>query len=206
LPPVAGMLIQGCIPGKDIMKKIKNYRFWLFYLLVACAVYLMAVSFIGPWWSANIVNAPGQPGPEVNILVNIYQWGIPEGYFSEHFSPDITPAYQVILARVFFATGILLALASPWLKKMPARVVLILLGTGWAVWAAGAFFMICQRTAAYGIPLQGSETVYDYMYVLQATSSFKPAYFMGITAGLVCIVLGITREIITGINYKVDTK
>jgi len=180
------------------MNNIKNYRFWLFYLLIAGAVCLMALSFVGPWWSARIVNAQGEPGPQVNILVNIYQWGIPEGYYSEHFSPDITPAYQVTLARVLFAAGILVALVSPWLKRTLARVMLVLLGTSWAGWAAGAFFMIRQRTAAYGIPLQGSEVVYDYVYVLQATSSFEAPFYLGIAAGLMCLILAIIREVITG--------
>jgi len=181
------------------MNNIKNYRFWLFYLLIIAVVWLMAASFIGPWWSSNIVNAPGEPGaPNVNIIVNIYQWGIPEGYFSEHFSTDITPAHQVVLARMFFAVSILLAVVSPWLKKMLARVVLILLGTGWAGYAAGAFIMIRERTASYGIPLQGTGIVYDYVYILQATSSFEPAYYMGIVASLTCIILGMIREIITG--------
>jgi hypothetical protein len=181
-----------------MINNIRNYRFWLLYLIIALVVFLMITSFLGPWWTSTLVNAPG--GPAVNILVEIFQWGIPEGYYSEHFQPDVTPVYQVWLSRGFLALSILLLLIAPWLRSKASRIIFGVMGTSWLFYACGALYMIYNRTKEYGIPLQGSETVYDYVYVMNATSGFEPAYFMAIAASIICLLLCFIHKLIVKDN------
>ena len=167
---------------------------------MAVPIALMAISFIGPWWTADIKSLPELPAT-VDIVIDIYQWGIPEGMESEYWATDITPLYQIVLARIFLAASIILALSSCWLKGNKGKLLLGFIGISWIAYAIGAFILISTRTEAYDISIQGTATLYDYNVVV--TSSLQIGYYLSYAAGLLCVVLATTRNWITGTNRKI---
>lgn len=180
---------------------MKSYRFWLFQAFIAATIALMIVSFIGPWWTAYVESMPELPAT-VNIVIDIYQWGIPEGMQSEYWAADITPFYQVVLARIFLAASIILAISSSWLKGKWGKLLLGLIGISWIAYAIGALILISTRTEAYGISMQGTVTLDAYNVVV--TSSLQTGYYMSYAAGLLCIVLTLTRNWITSTNREIQ--
>ena len=179
---------------------MKGFGFWLFLALIAASIALMVVSFIGPWWTAYIESMPGQPAT-VNIVIDIYQWGIPEGIQSEYWAADITPLYQVVLARIFLAASIILAISSHWLKGNKGKLLLGFIGISWIAYAIGALILISTRTGEYGISMQGIVTLEAYSVVV--TSSLQTGYYLSYAAGLLCVVLALTRNWLTGTNRKI---
>jgi len=176
---------------------LKSWRFWFFNALLLSAVIMMVVSFMGPWWTSRIEPAPGQPSA-IGMVIEIFQWGIPEGPHVEHYMEDVTPDYQIALARIFLAGSIALAFASSWLRGLAGKLILGLVGAAWVGYALGAYYLISSRTAEYGMPLQGKETVYDFVFIVVATSGFEFEYYLAYAAGLLCILPAVMRSLITG--------
>ena len=174
---------------------MKNIRFWLLQAFIGIVIALMIVSFIGPWWVAYIESSPNLASV-VNVTINLYQWGIPEGMESEYYSADLTPLYQIILARIFLAASIILAIFSSWLKGKKGHLLLGLIGISWIGYGLGALYLISIRTAEYGISIQGTVDLDTFPVV--ATSSFQPGYYLAYAAAFLCLVLALTRNRITG--------
>ena len=174
---------------------MKNIRFWLLQAFIGIVIALMIVSFIGPWWVAYIESSPNLASV-VNVTINLYQWGIPVGMESEYYSTDLTPFYQIILARIFLGASILLALFSSWLKGKKGQLLLGLIGISWIGYALGALYLISTRTAEYGISMQGTVTLDTFPVII--TSSLQSGYYIAYAAGFLCLVLVFTRNRITG--------
>lgn len=174
---------------------MKSIRFWLLQAFIGIVIALMIVSFIGPWWIAHIESSPNLASV-VNVTINLYQWGIPEGMQSEYYSADITPFYQIILARIFLGASIILTIFSFWLKGKKGRLLLGLIGISWIGYALGALYLISTRTEEYGISMQG--TINLDIFPVVVTSSLQSGYYIAYAAGFLCLVLAITRNRITG--------
>lgn len=148
----------------------------------------MVLSFIGPWWTVNIQSEPGEIAV-VNLVVNLYQWGIPETQEAEYFAADVTPFYQIILARLFLAGSIISIFFSLWLKGGSRKILLASVGISWIIYAAGALLLIVGRTEEYEITLQGTSHIYRNSYPIMAVSKLQIGYFMAYVAGLLCVLL-----------------
>lgn len=177
---------------------IGNLRLWLFRVLVAVAAGLMVRSFIMPWWSANII----PPGAVVSPgSIQIYGYGLRHSLveLAEYIAADETPLYQTILAWIYLAASVGLILFSTWLKGIKGRWLLGGIGLIYIAYAAIAVFVvIANRTADFGISLQGWSTITAQGQTGSILTSLKPAYYLAHAAGVMCIALALLRNKIIG--------
>ena len=175
-----------------------NWRVWLFRGLVAIAAILMVRSFIMAWWSANII----PPGAVVSPgAIQIYSYGLRHSLVQlrEYIAADETPLYQTILAWIYLAASVGLILFSTWLKGIKGRWLLGSIGLIYVIYAAVAVFVvIANRTADFGISLQGWSTITVQGQTGSILTSIKPAYYLAYAAGGMCIALALLRNMIIG--------
>lgn len=176
-------------------------RVWLFRVLVAGIVPLMILSFLGPWWTAdvNVTSDFISPSGLRVFSINVYQWGIPESEGSEHFTTEITPYYQVILAYTFLSLSILLIFISTFLKGRKGQWLLGIIGLIWIGYALIAVFWIATTTGEYGISLQGF-VITQQPAEAEVNSSLRFWYFLAYAAGVLSVGLALFRRKITGLK------
>ena len=123
-----------------IMKyNISHWRVWLFRGLVAAAAGLMMVSFIMPWWTANL-----DVVAEFKDPIRIYGHGLQHDLVDlrEYIIQDETPFYQTVLAWVFVAVSAGLILLSSWLKGRKGSWLLGGIGLIFISYTAIAVFVV----------------------------------------------------------------
>jgi hypothetical protein len=180
-----------------------SWRVWLFRGLVAAAAALMVTSFTLPWWIANFSETAGVPGTG-NIW--IYGWGLRHnlsqlaGYIAE----DVTPFYQTVLAWIYIAVSVGLIFFSTLLRGRKGQLLLGGVGLIYTSYAAiAAFLVIANRTASFGIPLQGLSQQVGGGGVVELTifyirTNLRFWYWLAYAAGGMCIVLALLRNTIIG--------
>lgn len=171
-----------------------SLRVWLLRGLVCVAASLMIASFIMPWWTATIST------PRVNLppdAIRIYGHGLEHSLVEmrRYVAADETPFYQTVLAWIYLAASVGLALSSTWLKGRKSSWLLGGIGLIYIAYAAIAgFVVIAGRLADLGLPLQG-------WGILQAASirgTLQFGYYLAYAAGGMCIVLALLRNKIIG--------
>ena len=138
-----------------------NQKVWLFRGLVAVAAGLMMLAFTMPWWTANFSEEVNVPGTG-NIW--IYGWGLRHNLsqLAVYIAEDITPFYQTVLAWIYIAVSVGLIFFSTWLKGRLGKLLLGDIGLIYISYAAiAAFVVIANRTAGFGISLQGLSIMTD---------------------------------------------
>ncbi len=174
---------------------MSSIRVWLFRGLVAIAAGLMVTSAIMPWWIAEVLPETETVSP---FTIEVYQYGIPRAQGSEYISTDITPFYQTVLAWVYLAASAGLILFSTWLKGRKGQFLLGGIGAIYIAYAAIAvFIVIANRSADFGVPLQGQAVYFDQVFVLIDTRLLF-GYNLTYAAGGMCIALALLRNIIVG--------
>jgi hypothetical protein len=179
--------------------KITNRRRWLYGGLALAVSGLMTASFAMPWWSC-VINS--------GTHVNIYGWGLRHNLveLESYVINDITPTYQTILAWVYLALSVGLILLSLRLGGKKGILLMAFIGLGYIAYAAVAgYAVIAPRVAEFGINLQGQtiKTVSGWVVVLH--SRFEIGYYLAYVSGFLCLVLGLTRNLIKG-KPKPDRK
>ena len=178
-----------------------SWRLWSFRLLVLVAAYLMVRSFIMPWWTAYIDHPVGGRVGEIEI----YAYGLRHTLvqYASWLVNDETPFYQTLLAWVYLAASVGLTLYSTWLKGRKGQFLLGGIGLIYIAYAAIAVFVvIANRTADFGISLQGwsplmveVEGVEDWVDI---NASLPFGSFLAYAAGGTTVVLALLRGIIVG--------
>ena len=185
---------------------ISSWRVWLFRSLVAVAAGLMLVSFIMPWWTANL-----DVMAEIKDPIRIYGHGLQHNLVElrQYIETDETPFYQTVLAWVFIAASVGLILFSIWLKGKKGRWLMGGIGLIYIAYVAIAVFVVISgRLGELGIQLQGPTFVPGYLHPEAMTggvpyganmhTTLRFGYYLAYIAGGMCIVLALLRNIITG--------
>jgi hypothetical protein len=180
----------------NMKTNIAVVRLWLFRILLAAAAGLFLISAFSPWWHAVITHPEAGP---IGTL-NIYQYGIPSYFYEPQFAADITPAYQVILARIYLVVSVGLILFSGWLKGKKGQWMLGGVGLVYLAYAAVALLRIVTRTHELGILLQGPSEIHSLTEeaLISIDSKILPGYYLACGVGVLCIVLASVRSIIVG--------
>lgn len=177
-----------------------NRRVWFFCGLVAVAAGLMMTSAITPWWTCTIDIPEGESVVPKLLHVGIYEYGLQHDLVElrSYIEADETPFYQTVLAWVYIAASVGLILFSTWLKGSKGRWLLGGIGLVYIAYAAiAAFVVIANRTADFGISLQGQSIIPETVNVL-VHASLRFGYYLAYAAGGMCIVLALLRNKIIG--------
>jgi hypothetical protein len=170
-------------------------RLWFYRSLILILCALMLLSFITPWWTANlsIVKEPD--------AIRIYGWGLRHSLVQlrQYIMQDETPLYQTVLAWIYIAVSISLILLSAWLKGKKGTLLALLAGLGYLAYALIAVFLvITPRLAQEGIVLQGQVVKAGLLSNFLITSSLRWGYYLACGAGVMCVITALARSLITG--------
>lgn len=186
---------------------IGSWRLWLFSALVAVAVSLMVVSFIMPWWTANIF---AEEGTNITDAIRVYGHGLEHSLaqLRSYIIEDETPFYQTVLAWVYLGVSTGLVLLSIWLKGRKGSWLLGGIGLIYIAYAAiAAFVVIAGRFNEVGLSMSGvgfSLQGWNSFYIEAAGgggsmySTLRFGYYLTYAAGLTCLVLALFRDKIIG--------
>ncbi len=176
---------------------MSNFRLWLYRSLVSMTAGLMVISFIRPWWIADISAQLGYVG-----TIKIYAYGFSHNLdnLPEYLAGDITPFYQTVLAWVYLAASVGLILYSTWLRGRKGRWLLGGVGLIFIAYATIAVIWIATRTGdlGIGIPLQGYGLIMEGGRRVDIDTSLQFGYYLTYGAGLMCIALALLRNKIVG--------
>jgi hypothetical protein len=183
------------------MKEKYILRIWIYRLCVALVCGLMIFSFALPWWKANqiSVDAIMSGGFYANGII-IYGFGLRHNLtdLESYFISEKTPLFQTILAWVYLAVSICLALLSVKLKGIKGTLLLGLVGLGYIIYAVVAgFAVISPGLASYGFALQGSSTTTYSGAIVKMEAAFTPGYYLTYIAGILFLVLAIIHYSLT---------
>jgi hypothetical protein len=171
-----------------VSESVDQGRITLFKALVVIGCILMLISFLMPWWIADVGSGRS---------VQVYGWGIRQNLDQLNtFFPDQTPIYKSVLAWVYLAASIGLAMASIWLKWKIGKWLLGGIGLIYIAYAATAIFVIVNNRIAdlpRQIALLGTVTFGSTGFGGQVTvhTSLQPGYYIAFASGLVFIVLAL---------------
>jgi hypothetical protein len=86
---------------------MKRFRVWLYRGLVLITLIMMVISFIGPWWTANLDIV------RVKDPIRIYAFGMRQNLTTQEIAlflaNDETPAYQTQIAFAYLGAVCVLA-------------------------------------------------------------------------------------------------
>jgi hypothetical protein len=176
---------------KDMALK---YGIWIYRALAILLCCFMLLSFILPWWSAD-VSVIQEPG-----AIRVYGWGLRHNLnqYSQYIAQDETPFYQTVLAWVYMALSILLLTLSTWLKDKKGAILTLVVGAGYLTYTLVALFgVISPRLEETGLVLQGTAIKTVLIKNVTITSSLQQGYYLACAVGAVCILLGLIRFILT---------
>jgi hypothetical protein len=184
------------------MKLKGTWREWLYRVLVLAVGVLMVISALLPWWKAEIWHY--EEGFARNVA--IYMYGIPRDAAPSELASfgDFTPAYQMVLAWVYVAASVGLALWSTWIKGKKGQLLMAVVGLVFAAYAAtAAYVVIANRLAELGGTLTGPSLIsvpqQDNSDVkLNLNGKLQMGWYLAyVTAGIM-VLLALLRRIIAG--------
>lgn len=151
-------------------------------LLGLAGAALLVASFFFPWWGFFTNNNTESflyphiiKGPVIGMI----------GY-------DRSP--QMVLLTAGLAVSILLALLGSFLKRLPAKICLLLssLITAFFLWRF--IYRLSEITESYNIPLVGvGEAEYGGFFVAMATTGLKTGFYLAAVAAAVLIIAALIR-------------
>ncbi len=180
-------------------------RTWVFRLLALAGGALFIVSWLIPWWRANI--------QEAGMYVQIRPWGLEHtlGSYVQYMGGDPSmPPFFAPLMWAYLVVAIAVLLVSLFVKEMTLKV------GKWAfplpsflVFAVGVsyiiFVVVCAgyayiRTSEFGVALVGVSYIVigEFELGTEAISGFQPGYYLACVVGPVLAVLGLLRNKIVG--------
>jgi hypothetical protein len=138
---------------------------------------------------------PFQNAPERNYSIygsTLPVWN-PDNIAREYFREDITPAYQVTLARVYLGISLASLVVSAFLRGRKSSWLLGLTGTVYIGYLVVSLLLIINRTGVYAISLQGQLNV-DNTHTI--TTGLHKGYYLAYISGFSCIMLALLRKVI----------
>ncbi len=173
---------------------ILKHGIWIYRALVIILCGFMLLSFILPWWSADlsVIKEPD--------AIRIYGWGLRHDLtqYRQFISQDETPLYQTALAWSYMALNIVLLALIAWLKGKKGAVMTGVVGLGYLAYALTALFcVIAPRLEETGLVLQGQIVKTILVKSVFITSSLQPGYYLACAASAACLLLGLIRLILT---------
>jgi hypothetical protein len=164
---------------------------------------LILISFSMPWWITDGIASSGR------FYIKIYGFGLHHNMVSlaDYIAADETPTYQTIIAWIYISISALLVLASIWLRGKRSTLLPCLVGLGYITYALTSMFgVIAKRLQSFEISLQGITATGIYKQVgISFDSSIQPGFYLALVAGLLCIILALAQNKITGKN-RTDIK
>jgi hypothetical protein len=177
-----------------------NLSIWIFRLFVAVGCGLMIASFSLPWWQVTQMDIQGLLGDStISNPITIYGFGLRHNLveLGSRISGDVTPLYQTILAWVYIAVSICLALISTRLKGMKGTLLLGSIGLCYIVYAVTTnFIVVSNRMAELGFALQGTSSVFMDGSFITMHSEFAQSYYLAFSAGGIFIILALIRQLL----------
>jgi hypothetical protein len=169
-----------------------RHKTWILRILVLVLCGFMLLSFILPWWTADVsvIKTPG--------AIRLYGWGLRHELtqYPQFISQDETPQYQTVLAWCYMALSILLLWLSTWLKGKKGAVLTVVVGLGYLAYTMTALFgVITPRLEEAELVLQGSVFKTILVRSVLITSSLRWGYYLACAAAAVCTLLGFIRLI-----------
>lgn len=174
---------------------MSNFWVWVFRGLVAIAAGLVVISFIMPWWTANLSIVP------IQDPIRIYAYGLRHDMvqLAKYVAADETPFYQSILAFIYLGASVGLMLLSTWLKGKKGGWLLGGVGLVYIGWAVVAVILVAIRTGDFGASLQGQSKIITGEAVTPTLdASLRFGYYLAYAAGLITIALALIRSKMLG--------
>ncbi len=149
----------------------------------------MVISFALPWWVGDFHG--GQ-------MVSIFGWGLRHNLkqLSSFIEADVTPIYQIVIAWLYVAINVILAMFITW--RNPRKGQWVLFGTGivYMLYAAVAIhIVVANRITQFQspIPLQGSVNFGGIGTGVAMITSLQPGYYLAYVVGSLFIILAIVQ-------------
>jgi hypothetical protein len=177
---------------------MKRFRVWLYRGLVLITLIMMVISFIGPWWTANLDIV------RVKDPIRIYAFGMRQNLTTQEIAlflaSDETPAYQTQIAFAYLGAVCVLALLSIWIKGWKGQAMLSSLGLIYIAYAVIAIVWVSSSAGAFNMRLQGISQLTEYAgeNQIMATAGIKLCWYLALTSGILMLLLGILRPLIVG--------
>jgi len=184
----------------------KGWRFWLYWAMLFITAGLMVISFLLPWWAADMSLVL----PTENTIV-IHPYGL-----EQHLGPEYTsyiassiemPVWFTPFMWAYLGVSVGLILFSPWLKGRKGKFLLGGVGLSYIIVAVIAVLFTMSRlnnVGGFSVPLQGY-VEYGAPQDFHVTTSLKFGYYMAYGVGLIGIILGLTRDVIIGKKSRLST-
>lgn len=181
------------IPSIRSKWNMTNSRIWLFRILVLAAAGLMVVSFIMPWWSADVKTF----GDDV---VRIYPYGLQHdlGSAGGFIVDSEPPSWLMMFNWVFLGICVALLIYGMWLISRRGRLVIGLVGIAYIVFAIAATIYAAISTGTYDMSLIGAGEVTVSGITDKVNAGFLVGYYLAYSAGLILIILALFRDKIQG--------
>jgi hypothetical protein len=170
-----------------------KHGMWIYRALVIILCGFMLLSFIMPWWSADlsVIQEPG--------AIRVYGWGLRHNMdqLRQYIAQDETPMYQTLLAWGYLALSTLLLALSAWLKGKKGAVLTGVVGLGYLAYVLTALFgVITPRLEETGLVLQGQAVKTVIVKNVIITSSLQWGYYLACAVGAACLLFGLMRLIL----------
>jgi Mn2+/Fe2+ NRAMP family transporter len=145
---------------------------------------LAVYSFTRAWWIADFGRGE---------YIKIFGWGLEHNLLAleNYVAEDVTPQWQIRLAWIYIAVSGGLAFLSTYFKKIVQVLVFSIVGVGFIVYPAVAIYkVIAERTAVFGIALEGRSWVGGNIYIDSCLTHWHYLMYIG---GGILVALAITE-------------
>ena len=200
------MAVMETTPDTDAMAaKMSNKRVWLFRVLVVAAAGLMLLSWVLPWWRADIT--------VINAWVVVRPWGIQSCQFvSEYFPTACMPGWFAPFAWIYLVVCIALLLFSLFANEKVFSLgkfkfslpQLIIGGVGLSYMAACVIMVVygsIRATEYSGMKFLGNQIIVvdpEMNIVSGAYARVLFGYWLAWATGLLLVALALLRNKIIG--------
>ncbi len=174
-------------------------RVWVFRSLVVFALLIMSISFFGgPWWHAII--EPSGPEEGVWIYPYAFQYNL-EGMSKQYIRDVEVPGFLDWVPWVYVTFVVGTVIYSLWKPNSKiSRILLMLVGFSFIVYAAFFIFYARMRMEEYNIPLSGKALVIGDPVNVYVTGIINWIYYLSYIASILFIGIALLRNRIIGLE------
>jgi hypothetical protein len=173
-----------------------SLRKWLIGLFVLIAVCSAILSFVQPWWIADF----GRGG-----YIKIFGWGLRHNLLElgSYVANDVTPQWQIYLAWAYIAISCGLDLLCISFNALIRTIIFSLTGISFIIYPTVAIYkVIAERTAVFGIQLEGRSWVGGDTYVTSSLTHWHYLIYIGGGILLALAVIEVSMLVKSGISNK----
>ncbi len=175
-----------------------SLRHWFFRILIIIAAALIIISFVIPWWKAAVIDLRIDPAMQMHlygleVLLEPDLWA----YIDEY----VPPFWLTLLAFVFIVVDIGAIILSMFIRKEKwGRLLLGGAGLAYLIFGGIALVYAYFKMDGLGLSFIGRSSA-SFIYhnpTMEGTLLIGP--YIALAGGLLCIVLALLRNKITGGN------